>query len=406
MKPRKKIVYVEANEDGTIGGSHYCLLEIVKKIDRYKYEPVICFYQDNDLVPEFKKYADVFFITNPRGHVFKNAFPRLYSVFRLTPVTEKLFSLIQKIYNLFRFEMLFYIKVILFVFNHKISVIHLNNAPILTQWLIASKILRVPCVAHVRGNMNLEGLQRKLIPKYDRIISISDAVTRYAANHGIDTTKFTTIHDGIDVVVVKSLQTRTPDSIRDELNINKRSTIIGVVGNIKDWKGQHVLVEAVDKLKEEFPELICLIIGAVSELRKDQEYYEYIKELIETRQLKEKVFFTGYRNDVPDMISSLDILIHTSTEPEPLGRVVLEGMLLGKPVIATAHGGPVEIIENNISGVLVKPSDAGELAERIREILNNQEFRDSLCKNAVKRVDEKFSIMSNVKQIEAQYEDL
>jgi len=406
MSNKKKIVYVEANEDGTIGGSHYCLLEIVKEIDRSKFEPVVCFYQDNDLVSEFRKHASVLFLTNPRGISFKLAFPRLYQIFNVSRFSSILFQFCQKAYNLLRFEFVFYLNVVRFVIKYKIDIIHINNAPILSQWLLASKLTATPIVAHVRGNLNLPKQQRKLVPKYDRIIAISDAVTQYAENHGIDTGKFFTIYDGIDVNAVRSLQKANSSDIRSEFGIIDDQRVVGVVGNIKDWKGQHVLVEAIDLLKEKYPDVICLIVGDVSDLPEDKAYYQKIKSLIEKRELEKRVIFTGYRSDIPDIISILDVMVHTSTEPEPLGRVVLEGMLFAKPVIATAHGGPVEIIEDNISGILVKPSDPAVLADKISQIFDNEDFRNSLCNAAVKRVDKKFSIESNVRSIEAQYEGL
>lgn len=406
MRNKKRIVFVEANEDGTIGGSHFCLLEIVKKINRDSFVPVVCFYQDNELVSEFKKYAEVYFIENPRGISFRRKYPSLYLLFSKNTISEKVFMLVQKIYNLIRHEFVFYLTVLWFVIKHKIDIIHLNNAPILPQWLVASKLTRTPLVAHVRGNIVLGGVLRKLVPFHDKVISISDAVTKFASEHGIHTEKFITIHDGIDIQAVKNKLKKSHKETLSSLGIDSASHIIGVVGNIKDWKGQHVLVEAVNKLTDRYPDLICLIVGDVSDLYEDQQYFELIKNKISAYQLQENVFFTGYRNDIPDIISILDIVIHTSTEPEPLGRVVLEGMLFAKPVIATAHGGPVEIIENNISGVLVKPSDPEALAEVIDNILSDRIFRKKLSENAVKRVEHCFSIESNVRAIEEQYRDL
>lgn len=403
---KKKILYVEANEDGTIGGSHYCLLEIVKELDPDKYLPVVCFYQDNNLVPEFKKYVEVLFISNPRGIVFESRFPGLYRVIGKSSLLRGVLSILQKSYNLIRYELMFYINVVGFIIKHKIKIIHINNAPILTQWLVASKILRVPCVAHVRGNMALGSIQRKLVPKYDCIISISDAVTKFANMHGIDTGKFLTIHDGIDIESVKKMHRKSAKEVFESLNIPYKKQIIGVVGNIKDWKGQHVLVDAVSVLIYKYPDITCLIIGAVSDLTEDKDYFHLLQQKISDNHLVNNVLFTGYRNDVADIISVLDVMIHTSTAPEPLGRVVLEGMLFGKPVVATAHGGPLEIIENNISGILVPPGDPEMLAKAIDNILSNDEFRKKLCEQAIERVNEKFSIESNVRQIEEQYENL
>jgi len=99
-------------------------------------------------------------------------------------------------------------------------------------------------------------------------------------------------------------------------------------------------------------------------------------------------------------------LVHTSVFPDPLGRVILEGMIFRKPVIATNHGRPVETIEDGVSGFLVETGNPMALAEKISFLLGKKEIAIRIGENARKRVEEKFSIGNNVKKIEDVYTSL
>jgi glycosyltransferase involved in cell wall biosynthesis len=118
------------------------------------------------------------------------------------------------------------------------------------------------------------------------------------------------------------------------------------------------------------------------------------------------VTFTGYRSDVGAIVNALDVLVHTSITPEPLGRVILEGMALEKPVVATRHGGPLEIIESGRSGFLIPPDDPDALAASIMQLLESPELRISIGRAAKGRVMKEFSVARYVDQVQAVYRSL
>jgi glycosyltransferase involved in cell wall biosynthesis len=120
-------------------------------------------------------------------------------------------------------------------------------------------------------------------------------------------------------------------------------------------------------------------------------YFAEIEGKITNNGLGNIVKLTGHRSDVPDIMNTLDIVIHASTLPEPFGMVILEGMALGKPVIAAASGGPLEIIQNDISGILVPPGDPVRLSESVGGLISNPQKRKSLGMAAKERIQEKFS---------------
>ena len=121
---------------------------------------------------------------------------------------------------------------------------------------------------------------------------------------------------------------------------------------------------------------------------------KYLNELtsgIRDYHLDNNVILTGYRSDIPNILNALDIFVHASICPEPYGLVVLEAMAAGKAVIASNEGGPVEMIIDGESGILIEPGNARLLADKLKLLISDKKFRTQLGENAYKRVEGKFS---------------
>jgi glycosyltransferase involved in cell wall biosynthesis len=198
--------------------------------------------------------------------------------------------------------------------------------------------------------------------------------------------------------------TRDAAVIREELGFSRSSRLVGIVGNIKDWKGQDVVVRAMAKLRTEFPSLGCIIIGGSSP--EDHAYRKELERLIEELGLRGVVAITGYRNDVANYINALDIQIHASVYPEPFGRVLLEAMSLAKPVVACAAGGVLEIVLQGVTGLLYEPGRVDALAECVSRLLVEPDFARKLGHNGYLRLVSEFSTTENVKRTERIYEGL
>jgi glycosyltransferase involved in cell wall biosynthesis len=105
----------------------------------------------------------------------------------------------------------------------------------------------------------------------------------------------------------------------------------------------------------------------------------------------ERVTFTGFRHDLPDILQVLEVVAHTSVSAEPFGRVITEAMAMRRPVVATCAGGPTEIIEDGCTGFLVPPNDAEALADRLIALLEDQDLAERIaeagCAQVRRRVD-------------------
>jgi glycosyltransferase involved in cell wall biosynthesis len=128
--------------------------------------------------------------------------------------------------------------------------------------------------------------------------------------------------------------------------------------------------------------------------------------LIASYGLQDKIIFTGLRNDVPRLISGLDLVVHASSEPEPFGLVVIESMAAGKPPVATAAGGVLDIIEDGLNGILVPCKDSKALSRAIVRLISSPSRIARMGQAARQRVIDNFTVHHQVTAIEELYDNL
>jgi glycosyltransferase involved in cell wall biosynthesis len=120
--------------------------------------------------------------------------------------------------------------------------------------------------------------------------------------------------------------------------------------------------------------------------------------------LDARLHFTGFREDVVDVMNAADVIVHASVRPEPFGRVILEGMLLAKPAIATAAGGVLELIEHDRTGFLVPPGDVEALARSLDGVLSAREASAAIGASAQAWARQRFSLARHVAEMSLIYE--
>jgi glycosyltransferase involved in cell wall biosynthesis len=136
------------------------------------------------------------------------------------------------------------------------------------------------------------------------------------------------------------------------------------------------------------------------------EYMEKLKREAHNLQLEEKIIFTGFRNDIPKIMSAMDVFVLATFYEEGLSRVILEAMAAGIPVIASAIGGNPEVVMHGENGMLVQTGNAELLAKAILKISSDAEMLKQMGKKARKHVASKFSIEENVNKIQNVYEEI
>ena len=157
-------------------------------------------------------------------------------------------------------------------------------------------------------------------------------------------------------------------------------------------------------MRERFPDARFRIIGAA--LFGESEYEERVRSLVREMGLQDVVEFCGFRDDVRQAMSELDILAHTSVTGEPFGLVIAEGMAAGKPVVATKGGGVPEVVEDQISGLLVPPRDADALAAAICHLLDNPAEARAMGERGRIRIGKYFTTSNTARKVEHFYETI
>lgn len=165
------------------------------------------------------------------------------------------------------------------------------------------------------------------------------------------------------------------DEWRRRLGAGPDEPLIGIVGQITPWKGHDTAVAALAHVRHRHPGARLLVVGDVKfsgpETSLDNPgFLRGLHELVGSLGLSDEVAFLGERDDVPEVLTALDILIVPSSA-EPFGRSVAEAMTMRTPVIATSEGGPAELLEHGVTGLLAPPGDPDAWAEAIDRLLSD-----------------------------------
>ena len=162
--------------------------------------------------------------------------------------------------------------------------------------------------------------------------------------------------------------------------------VIGIVGRLQPWKGQKVFLHAAAIVARERPDVRFAVVGGAL-LGWEGSYPDDLRNLALTLGIADKVHFAGHQDDVIPWFDALDIVVHASFG-EPFGLVLVEAMTLGKPLVAAADGGPLEIVEDGVSGLLVPPGDHERLAESLLRLLREPSLARALSVQARARAEE------------------
>ncbi len=142
--------------------------------------------------------------------------------------------------------------------------------------------------------------------------------------------------------------------------------LIGVFSRLAAWKGQHVVIEALQHL----PDVNAIIVGDA--LFGEDAYRQEVEALVTNMNLANRVHFLGQRSDVRQLMKAVDVVVHPSTSPEPFGLTLIEAMSVNTPIVATKIGASAEILEDGKAGLLVAPGDPKATAEAVSSLLEGK----------------------------------
>jgi len=232
-----------------------------------------------------------------------------------------------------------------------------------------------------------------LARRVDHTIAISRAVEEEVVAAGLPRERLSTVYLGVDFDDLRARVVTPRAVVRGALEVDAETILVAMVGNLRRWKGQHVVLSAVALLPKSIRDRMRLVfVGAASST--DAPYVAELEAMVANFGLGDRVTFLGSRTDVPDLLAASDIALHASIYPEPFGLVVPEAMALGNAVVAAAAGGPLEILTPE-SGLLFDTARPQDLADHLASLVTDRSRRDAIASAAVTRA-ELYSIFRHV----------
>lgn len=364
-----RIACVEVNEDGTTGGSHNALEVLAQGLRATGFELVPVFYQDNRVAQRLASAGfDVRILAALRARE-REVNARGTAVDRLAKAARAVRERAA------------------FLKQEQIALVHLNNSPFVgyDDWLPASRLRGLPCIATAMTRVTPGGgwPLRLLARQFDAYLPVSGYMAQSLRRHGLPSGPMEVVHLGIDLDAFARSATRPRADVRAALQIAPDEFAVLMVGNIREWKGQHVLLDAVARLPATLQSRLRVLLAGEASAH-DQTYLQRLHDQCVRLERPASVSFLGPRGDVADLLRASDVMVHASTAPEPFGLVLVEAMAMGTPVIASNVGGPTEILDEG-SGILVAPGDPAPLAAALQRLAGDSLLRERLVAGGPRR---------------------
>jgi glycosyltransferase involved in cell wall biosynthesis len=382
---RTRLLFV--NHTAQLGGGEIALANLIAHLDRDRYEPLLLLFCDGPLREKVEGMAPVVIV--PLSERVLDTHKETMGFGALTQLRGIASSAI------------FVLRLSLAIRKLNVDIVHTNSLKADILGGCAAKLAGVPVVWHVRDRIAPDYLPRIAVRGFralsrvlpDRLIANSNATLSTLLKQLPDSgtvadserrfrSRCHVVHDGVPA---RDLPSPLPE---------RKNTVVGIVGRISPWKGQDIFLRAAAIVRERHPETTFLVVG--SPLFGEDAHERRLRELCCDLSLASSVQFTGFVADVNAVIDKLDILVHASTLPEPFGQVIIEGMVAGKPVVASDGGGVPEIVRHELTGLLVPMRDIAAMAEAIVRLIESPATRLEMGANGRRVVEEHFSIQKTV----------
>jgi len=356
-----------------LGGGQRSLLLLLERLDRKKFKPFLVCPSEGGLTEKVESLGIEARIIRVRGAKSLNVFATAAAVFKFKKLIRR----------------------------KGIHLIHTDSPRQAFYAGLAARLTRTPLVWHARvSTPEKRSFEKFLFNHASKVIAVSDAASqRYRGFERFDE-KVTVIHNGVDLTEFgpKPIDRK----LKQEFKIKEDLMLVGTLGQLIPGKGQEVFLKAAARIFDRTSKVIFMIVGDGNHA-----YRKKLEDLCTDLGLSGNVVFTGFREDIPRIMNTLDIVVLPSTTHlEGFSRVIIEAMASSKPVIATDSGGNPEAIENGTTGILVPAEDSNRLAASILDLVQDEDKRKRMGAAGKQRAERLFSIEKNISRIEQTYEDL
>jgi glycosyltransferase involved in cell wall biosynthesis len=372
-----------------MGGAERSLLDMVGHLDREKYYPIVSFPSEGKLMWEAKRMGIETKVIAFHPGISQLSRENGNQCFRHLPLVPW-------------YLMPTVLEIAGFVRKRDIDVIVTNGIKCHFIGSMISLMTGAKLIWHVRDL--IEGGWLKWMLRVwgrfspDKIITNSHAVGRIFSGNG----KTEIVYNGIDL---SSFGARIDGrKIRSEFKMGKNTMLIGTIGHFAPLKGYEELLGAMREVVRAGFDVKLAIVGDTI-YRNSDRYKQKILKIVDSMALRDKIIFTGFREDIPEILASLDIFVLAS-RCEGFGRVNLEAMAMGKPVISTNTGGIPEVVLDGVTGIIVPPGDSKTLSHAIMRLLGSPHLRECMGQEGRRRVEKYFTLQTHIQRIQEIYGDI
>jgi len=371
-----------------VSGAELVVLDLMKNLDKRKFSAIVYCHEKNQAMTGRVKALGL-------NYLATSNFPQPGPTGRSGIHPYKIFCYLVALTKI-GIELCAYVK------KKKIDVIYANAYPNCLYAMVPALISRVPLIWHVH-NIRKIRTTNWLIYRIaglvcSKIITVSKACKINLLKANINLSKIETIYNGIDLK--KFVSHRDRQVVRAEIGVKPGTAVIGMFGQPIPQKGHQYFIDACPLVLKEYQKCIFIIVGYLF----DSEYQKYLYRQVERLGLKPKIRFLGWREDIPELMEAIDILVHPCIYAEPAGLVLMEAMTMGKPIVATATGGIPELVRDRVDGFLVPPKDAQSLAKAILRLLKCPQMARVMGKMGREKVERQFTLESQIRSIEEMIE--
>jgi glycosyltransferase involved in cell wall biosynthesis len=370
MAPIKQVLVVLPV--GERGGAESLFYDILRLLDKERFAPTVFFLRDGPFVDEVRELG---------VRTFVEPITRLGDPINFVATVLEIKRIIAMTETALVFSSLGYA--------------HLYGG-------LAASLAHVPAVWWQHGIASSENLIDRLASKIPARLVIASSRAAAAAHcrvFGGSDQSVRTVYPGVPIEQFQCPQLQRLERIRHELGLDQAAAVVATVGRLQPGKGQDVFIQAAKLVSEAMPGVKYLVIGREM-FGLDVGYSSLLKRSVIDLGLESDIVFTGFRDDIPELLAVTDMVVHAATMPESFGLALCEAMAAGKPVVATDVGGPSEVVVDGETGYVVTPNDAGALAEAMLKLLKGPTRLLEMGEAARRRVRERFDIQRTVSEVE------
>jgi glycosyltransferase involved in cell wall biosynthesis len=371
-----KILFLD--QSGKPGGAELCLLDIARA---YRDRCLVCLFSDGTFrtLLEKERIPVKVLATSIEVQKDSSTLQGLSSIGKLIPLTIEVARL-----------------------SHQYDLIYANTQKALVVGALASVLSRRPLVFHLHDILSLEHFsrtnQRIAVMLANRFASLTIANSQASQSAFIAAggqAKLTqVVYNGFTLSCYRDVASQRQPT-RQGLGFTDRDFVVGHFSRLAPWKGQHLLIEALTHCPAS---VSAILVGDA--LFGERDYVTQLQQQVKDLNLEQRVRFVGFRSDVAQLMAACDLVAHTSTAPEPFGRVIVEAMLSGTPVVAAAAGGAMELVEDGVTGWLIAPGDPVILATIIQQCSDRPDSIGSIANTARIQASQRFDLAVIARQID------